>query len=75
MTTDSLEEVKQAEKYGRIVRTRFGGYQLQFPTKLNEELTPLLSKDWDMDVVEEGDTLRVILTRDKLSQKKGSLNV
>jgi len=36
--TDNLEEVEQAEKYGRIEQTRSGGYELVLPTKLNEEM-------------------------------------
>jgi hypothetical protein len=66
--------VKRAEKYGEIVRTRSGGYELLFPTKLNEELKPLLGKDFDMDVVEEGETLRVILTRTKDSNADAKSN-
>ena len=57
--------MKRAEKYGQIVQTRSGGYELLFPTKMNEELKPYFGKDFDMDVVEEGETLRVILTRTK----------
>jgi hypothetical protein len=67
-TTD-LNEVKQAEKYGKIVQTRSGGYELLFPTKLNKELEPYFGKDYDMDVVKEGESLRVILT-EKASSKK-----
>jgi hypothetical protein len=32
---------------------------------MNEELEPYFGKDFDMDVVEEGETLRVILTNTK----------
>jgi len=66
--------VKRAEKYGEIVRTRSGGYELLFPTKLNEELKPYIGKDFDMDVVEEGENLRVILT-DKASSRKLNLTL
>ena len=72
-TTD-FNQVKRAEKYGQIVRTRSGGYELLFPTKLNEELKPLMGKDFDMDVVEEGENLRVILT-DKASSRKLNLTL
>jgi len=72
-TTD-FNQVKRAEKYGQIVRTRSGGYELLFPTKLNEELKPYFGKDFDMDVVEEGENLRVILT-DKASSRKLNLTL
>jgi hypothetical protein len=41
-----------------------------FPTKLNEELKPYIGKDFDMDVVQEGETLRVILKHDKHTKPK-----
>lgn len=41
-----------------------------FPTKMNEALKPYIGKDFDMDVVEEGETLRVILTRTKDSNAR-----
>ena len=41
-----------------------------FPTKLNEELKPYIGKDFDMDVVEEGETLRVTITHDKRAKPK-----
>ena len=63
--TDSLEEFEKATNYGGIVRTRRGTYELYFPTKLNEKLKPLMGKDFDMDVVEDCETLRIILTHDK----------
>ncbi len=63
--TIDFNQVKQAEKYEQIVQTRSGGYELLVPTKLNEELKPYFGKDFDMDVVEEGETLRVILTNTK----------
>jgi len=66
--------VKRAEKYGEIVRTRSGGYELLFPTKMNEELKPYFGKDFDMDVVQEGENLRVILT-DKASSRKLNLTL
>ena len=72
-TTD-FNEVKQAEKYGQIVQTRSGGYQLLFPTKMNEELKPCIGKDFDMDVVEEGENLKVPLT-DKASSRKLNLTL
>ena len=45
-----------------------------FPTKLNEELKPYIDKDFDMDVVQEGENLRVTLTHDKRAkpQKQSS---
>ena len=66
--------MKRAEKYGEIVRTRSGGYELLFPTKMNEELKPYFGKDFDMDVVQEGENLRVILT-DKASSRKLNLTL
>jgi hypothetical protein len=62
--------VKRAEKYGEIVRTRSGGYELLFPTKLNDQLKPYIGKDFDMDVVEEGETLRVTLVHGKRAKPK-----
>jgi hypothetical protein len=62
--------VKRAEKYGQIVQTRSGGYELVFPTKMNEDLEPYIGKDFDMDVVEEGETLRVTLVHDKRAKPK-----
>jgi hypothetical protein len=62
--------VKRVEKYGGIVHNRSGGYELLFPTKLNEELKPYIGKDFDMDVVEEGETLRVTLVHDKRAKPK-----
>lgn len=52
-------------KYAQIVRTRRGCYELLLPTKLNEELKPYVGKDFDMDVVEADETLKVVLTRTK----------
>ena len=64
--TYDLEEVEDAEKYGRIEQTRFGGYELVFPTKLNEEIKRFTgNKDFEMDIVREGEGLRVILTPKK----------
>lgn len=37
---------------------------------MNEELKPYIGKDFDMDVVEEGETLRVTLTHDKRAKPK-----
>ena len=62
--------MKSAEKYGGIVRNRSGGYELLFPTKLNEKLKPYIGKDFDMDVVEEGETLKVTLTHYKRAKPK-----
>ena len=45
-----------------------------FPTKLNEELKPYIGKDFDMDVIQEGETLRVILTHDKRAKPKGRVH-
>jgi hypothetical protein len=56
-------------KHAQIVRTRSGCYQLLLPTKLNEELEPFVGEDFDMNVVEEGETLRVILTKTKDSKE------
>jgi hypothetical protein len=61
--------VEHAAKYAQIVRTRFGGYEMVLPTKLNDELKPLMGKDFTIDVVEEGQKLRVPLTRDLPSQR------
>jgi hypothetical protein len=66
--------VKRAEKYGEIVRTRSGGYELLFPTKMNEELKPYIGKDFGMDMVEEGETLRVTLTHDKRAKPKNRVH-
>jgi hypothetical protein len=41
---------------------------------MNEELKPYFGKDFDMDVVEEGESLRVILT-DKVSSRKLNLTL
>ena len=65
MRTDSLEEFEKDKNYGGIVRTRRGTYELYFPTKLNEELKPLMGKDFKMDMVKDGETLKITLTRDK----------
>ncbi len=62
MRTNSFEEFENDKNYGGIVRTRRGSFELYFPTKLNEELKPFMGKDFDMDVVREGEELRVILT-------------
>jgi hypothetical protein len=68
--TDNLEEVKQAEEYGKIVSTRSGNYELLLPTKLNGELLPLVGKDFDMAVVEEDYGLKITLTRKKTKEAK-----
>jgi hypothetical protein len=62
--------VKRAEKYGQIVQTRSGGYELVFPTKMNEDLEPYIGKDFEMDVVEEGETMKVTLTHYKRDKPK-----
>jgi hypothetical protein len=62
--------VKRAEKYGQIVQTRSGGYELVFPTRMNEDLEPYIGKDFDMDVVQEGESVKVILKHDKRSKPK-----
>jgi hypothetical protein len=69
--TDNLDDLERDEEYGRIVETRFGGYELQFPTKLNEEIKCFMgSKDFEMDVIKEGDdTLRIELTPKKSKNK------
>jgi len=41
---------------------------------MNEELKPYFGKDFDMDVVQEGENLRVILT-DKASSRKLNLTL
>ena len=71
--TDNLEEVEHAEEYGSIEQTRSGGYELVFPTKLNEEVKRFMgSKDFEMDIVKDGeDSLRVILTPKKSQKKSG----
>jgi hypothetical protein len=72
MKFDNLEEVERAEKYWRIEPKSSGGYELQLPTKLNEEIKRFMgSKDFEMDVTKEGDdTLRVTLTPKKSSRIK-----
>jgi hypothetical protein len=71
--TIDFNQVKRAEKYGQIVQTRSGGYELVFPTKLNGDLEPYIGKDFDMDVVQEGENLKVILTHDKRAKLKKNL--
>ena len=68
----NLEDIEHAEKYGSIEQTRSGGYELVFPTRLNEEVKRFMgSKDFEMDVVKEGeDTLWVTLTPKKFSGNK-----
>ena len=70
--TDNLEEVLNAEKYGRIEQTRSGKYELVFPNKLSEEIKRFMgNKDFDMDVIKESDdTLRIELTPKKFSEPK-----
>lgn len=59
--TINLNHVKRAEKHAETVHTCSGGYELLFPTKLNEELKPCIGKTFDVDVVEEGETLMGLL--------------
>ena len=67
--TDDPEEVEYAIIHAQIVCTP-SSYELLLPTELNEKLKPYLDNDFDMEVVEEGETLKVILTKDKQSTKK-----
>lgn len=57
-------------KYPEIVRTRFGGYRLLFPKQLTQELKLYVGKDFDMDIVKDGEALRVILTYYKHAKPK-----
>ena len=70
MKIDNLEDLEHSEKYGSIEETRSGGYELVFPGRLNEEVKRFMgSKDFEMDVIKEGDdTLRVTLTPKKFSK-------
>jgi hypothetical protein len=72
MKTYNLEHVEHAEKYGSIEQTRSGGYELVFPTKLNEEVKRFMgNKDFEMDIIKEGeDTLWVTLTPKKVGDNK-----
>jgi uncharacterized protein (DUF2249 family) len=72
MQTYNLEDIEHAEKYWRIEQTRSGNYELVVPTELNEEVERFMgSKDFEMDIVKEGeDTLRVTLTPKKNKSKK-----
>ena len=69
--TDNLEDLEHGEKYWRIEQTRSGGYELVVPTELNEEVKRFMgSKDFEMDVIKEGDdTLRITLTPKKSKNK------
>jgi len=69
--TYNLEEVENAEKYGRIEQTRSGKYELVFPNKLSEEIKRFMgNKDFDMDVIKESDdTLRIELSPKKSKNK------
>jgi hypothetical protein len=71
--TDHLEDIGHAEKYWRIEQTRSGGYELVVPTELNEEVKRFMgSKDFEMDVIKEGeDTLWITLTPKKSGENKG----
>ncbi len=42
---------------------------MHFPVSMTEKLKPYMDKDYNMNVVQEGETLRVILSRDKDSNK------
>ena len=72
MKTYNLEEVENAEKYGRIEQTRSGKYELVFPNKLSEEIKRFMgNKDFDMDIIKESDdTLRIELTPKKFRETK-----
>ena len=71
--TDNLEDLEHGEKYWRIEQTRSGGYELVVPTELNEEVKRFMgSKDFEMDVIKEGeDTLWITLTPKKSGENKG----
>ena len=70
--TDNLEDLEHGEKYWRIEQTRSGGYELVVPTELNEEVKRFMgSKDFEMDVIKEGDDkLLITLTPKKCSENK-----
>ena len=72
MKTYNLEDIEHAEKYWRIEQTRSGSYELVVPTELNEEVKRFMgSKDFEMDIIKEGDdTLRITLTPKKFSENK-----
>jgi len=63
--TEEPEQVEYAKTPAQIICTSSGGYELLLPTKLNEKLKDCVGKDFDIGVIEEGETLRVTLTRDK----------
>lgn len=65
--TENPDEAEYAKTHAQIVRKPSGGYELLLPTKINEELKPFMGRDFDVDVVEEGEALKVILTSDKQS--------
>jgi len=71
METYNLEDIEHAEKYWRIEQTRSGGYELVVPTELNEEVERFMgSKDFEMDIVKDGeDTLWITLTPKKSKNK------
>jgi hypothetical protein len=51
------------------------GHELQFPSILNEVIKRFMgSKDFDMDVVKEGNGLRIILTQ-KSQNKSGKIQL
>ena len=56
-------------KHAEIVKNRRGGYELLFPVDMTEKLKRYDGKDFEMDVVKEGETLRVILTHHKESKE------
>ena len=70
--TDNLEDLEHGEKYWRIEQTRSGGYELVVPTELNEEVKRFMgSKDFEMNIIKEGDnTLCITLTPKKFSENK-----
>jgi hypothetical protein len=71
--TDSLEEVEYAKDHMEIVRTRSGGYELAVPTKWNEKLKPFLGKDFDVDIMEEDQAVRVVFTKRKKPARRAHM--
>jgi len=65
--TEEPEEVEYAKTHAQIICTSSGGYELLLPTKLNEKLKDCVGKDFDIDVIEEGETLRVTTRQKKES--------
>ena len=63
--TENPDEAECARTHAEIVCTQSGGFELLLPTILNEKLKRHIGKDFEMDVVQEGENLKVILTHDK----------